>query len=1039
MKHFFNLTHIVTVALAAACVFGFSACNDEIAEQEKITQDVKEELQQEISDLNDSIDALEREVDDYVKAIQKANDSIQAQLNARIDSLGNVVSSITPCGCDFHHWQDVVDYVNATIQPYWDSTAVKNWVATQIGAFVTVTQLTDSLNNVRTTINTLSTRLDNVDLSITNINNDITNLNTRVTGAYAEIYRIRDSLATVTSNLEGTIAAVTTIATSALDTARISLIRADSAIVLANNAQAAADAAQAAADKAMDTARVALANANDAMDTAKVARATADMAYALALVNQTNITNINLRIDGLSSSIDTLRNTSAYLVALAKFDSARIDALENMYNNLKVRDDSLEHQIDTIKMRLLDYVTRTELHDSLTLMRVYADTLHAKSIRYADSLFNLIKDTLGTFDARITNLETAVPIIQMAVDSLKDSIAAHRAEIDSLAARVYSNTQRITNLEKAVVDLSTYMKDVFKKTIYSVILQGTYNPVFGYFATPFGIQNNVLMAYYGGNEHDTYFPTTRVDDLVYEKDSLTVKDAEMLGAVVDDNNPLIWGQTTFISNEGNSGKMYFTVNPSSVDLVKAGATFTLVNSIGEEAGIKLDTVRPSTEKLTFGYTGTYTRQKAPVSGNSKMGFYEATGLLDKNDIATAKIQIDPELKQAVKDFYNTNIRNAGSASNAIRNLDPSSFTQLANGIYAQFNGFADAYALKASWTDSLGAHDVYSNFGMAAVAVKPLSYAFLKDKNFPNLPKINPLSEFTGFNLDMSKIHFNINFHLGSADAHIRLKAFQLNLDTVDLVVRIPDVEYWKAHPDSAIRYKDERVDLDELEGYFNARFAEVVAGWNDSINATVNGQIDSLIANIDRQVNDFATDIEGQLNTSIQDMVDDAQGQVLGKVNNAINKVNNYIGKVNRVINKINSLLDNPNRFMQPVLLYEGADKHFHFVSTRKSIPSHFTGSGGIILHPTSYNAEIAAPAYKKFIAVTNVFKNGTSAQKGDSDCRAALDAVNAQPYFNQVIDGGRYGVAFVPQSGYTYEIFYSALDFSGRISQRKYYVTVD
>ena len=60
MKHLFNFTHIVTVAFfAAACVFGFSACNDEVAEQEKITQDVKQELQQEIKDLNDSIDALE--------------------------------------------------------------------------------------------------------------------------------------------------------------------------------------------------------------------------------------------------------------------------------------------------------------------------------------------------------------------------------------------------------------------------------------------------------------------------------------------------------------------------------------------------------------------------------------------------------------------------------------------------------------------------------------------------------------------------------------------------------------------------------------------------------------------------------------------------------------------------------------------------------------------------------------------------------------------------------------------------------------------
>lgn len=1114
MKHLFNFTHIVTVAFfAAACVFGFSACNDEVAEQEKITQDVKQELQQEIKDLNDSIDALEREVDDYVKTMQKTNDSIQSVLNHRIDSLGTVVSGITPCTCDFHHWQDVVDYVNATIQPYWDSTMVKNWVASQIGAFVTVTQLTDSLNVIRTTINSLSTRLDGVDITIVGIQGDITNINNHLknhcdslTSAYAEIYRIRDSLATVTSNLQATITAVTTIAnnalttaTHALDTTRIVGTTANLALTTANNAQTAANNAQTAADNAQTTANTALTNAataqaaadfaqttannaqtaannaqtaannaqttandalasaNSAWDTIRIVAATADAAWAKALVNETNITNMNVTINGMSKSIDSLRHTSAYLVDLAHYDSARIDNLFNFYNQLTVTDDSLAKQIDTIKIRMQDFATKTQLKDSMTAMRVYADTLHARALHYADSLFALIKPQLNALDARIATLEAGKHIVDSTLNAHTATLNAHndsiaalrndintlRTDLNTLAAQVLLNTQKITKLEKSVVDLRTFVTDVFTKTIYSVILQGSYNPVFGYFAMPFGAQSNVLMAYYGENEHKTYFPPyIHTSDLVYNEYALTDGDALMLGSSVESFTPA--GQTPFLSNEGNAGKMYFTVNPSTVDLTNA--TFTLVNSLGKEAGIKLDTVKASSDKLTFGYTGTYTRQKAPFAGaSSPNGFYEANGIIrgaddyetDQN-IAIAKIQVDPELKQAVKDFYNANFRNASGASDVISNLDPSSFTELANGIYQQFNGFADAYALKAHWTDSLGAHDVYSNYGMAAMAVKPLSYAFLKDKSMKKLPTITPISEFTGFNLNMSNINFNINFKIDTAQANIHLTAFHINLTGLYAEVSVPKYDPATASTTDTIIVAELDSLASTLNNYFNNQFDSTIDGWNANINNEINQQVNALIKEINNQVNSFVGNIEGQLNTQIQDVIDDAQGQVLSKINNAIGKVNTYIGKVNRVINKVNRLISNPNRFMQPVLLYEGADNHFHFVSTSKSIPSVFTGSGAIVLHPTSYNAEIVAPAYKKFIAVTNVFKNGKSAQGGDSDCIGALNAANSKPNFNQVIDGGRYGVAFVPQSGYTYEIFYSALDFSGRISQRKYYVTV-
>ena len=471
------------------------------------------------------------------------------------------------------------------------------------------------------------------------------------------------------------------------------------------------------------------------------------------------------------------------------------------------------------------------------------------------------------------------------------------------------------------------------------------------------------------------------------------------------------------------------------------AEFTLVNTVDEEAGIKIDTVRPCTEKLTFGYTGPMS--KAPVAGQSANGFYEAAAVLEESGIATAKIQIEPELKQAVKDFYHQHIQGQ-SARSSLTSISASDFSQLAKGIYQQFNGFAPRYGVKATWTDSLGTHSAMSGAGVAAIAVKPLSYAFFKDRSLKHLPNITPVSDLSDFNIDIKDIHFTINFNINHVASSLHLQAINFDFpDSLTAEITLPNVNgtpdpVTGEFPDSTYIAK---ASLENLEDSINNQFHRLIGIWNDSIDHAIDGMVNGLIDQINTQVQNFAGDIEGQLNSQIQDVVDDAKAQVVNKFGGYIDKVNKVIGKINAAINRVNRFLDNPNKFLQTTLAYEGKDKKFHLMSTTKTIPSVFTGSGAIMLYPTSYNAEIAAPAYKKFIAVTNVYKNddmSVSAQGGNGACISALNAVNSQENFNEVLEGGRYGVAFVPTTGYTYEIFYAALDYHGMISQRKYYVTV-
>ena len=120
-----------------------------------------------------------------------------------------------------------------------------------------------------------------------------------------------------------------------------------------------------------------------------------------------------------------------------------------------------------------------------------------------------------------------------------------------------------------------------------------------------------------------------------------------------------------------------------------------------------------------------------------------------------------------------------------------------------------------------------------------------------------------------------------------------------------------------------------------------------------------------------------------------------------------------------------------------ERANGSFARLSESAKYPAHVNATR-LSLLPTSYNAEIIAPAFKKFIAVTNVSKDGVSAKGGDMDCKSVLDEANNQQSINEVIDGGYNGfIGFTGKAGYTYEILYTAVDYTGKVVVKKFYVT--
>jgi hypothetical protein len=661
------------------------------------------------------------------------------------------------------------------------------------------------------------------------------------------------------------------------------------------------------------------------------------------------------------------------------------------------------------------------------------------------------KELSDSFDATIGDLK----------DAYEKADKELEQEIKDLTARVETNEAAIEAIKNQLANLVT-----------GVIVQGTFNTPLGTLSLPLNIQSNILCAYYGQAESDVEFPTMKASNLVDASQYLTKADFNILGFDTNDAIKIEDGDMILDESEGNAGKVYLTVNPTGIDY--KGLSIALENSKGEACPISLSPLTPCDEKLTFGYTG---------SRSEANGFYVANATVKTEDLAKAKINIESGLKSAVKDLY--------------QNKTSANLTNLASVVYKQFNGILDANAVKVTRADG---NSLYSQYGVAAFAYKPLSYAF--DPSFSyNIPTLNitlPSLDNIKFDFDLGDLNLdfdvNLEFDLGFNLDDFNISVDKISIGDIDLsgVKDSIDVTFNYQYPDleqkeingeqtwviatnekGEASYHEEEghatVALDEfmesLSSSMSASINEQISAelnkmienlnasikdqiqkqildqletkLNEEIASQINDQINSMATNINDQINDLLSDLTGSINNQISSTLSDYQ-TYLDKLQSVIDTFNSYINRINNlnIVNKINASL-------QGILVYQGNDGKFARVSTSKNLPSVFKiGTGNAIaLHPTSLSAEILAPAYKKFVGVTNVWSNSDSsksAQGGDAGCKAAAQKANSQQYFAKVVDGSRYGVPFYATAGYTYEIVYSALDYQGKISQRKFYIKV-
>ena len=696
---------------------------------------------------------------------------------------------------------------------------------------------------------------------------------------------------------------------------------------------------------------------------------------------QTDVQDLQNRMTIVEqTATQALANASAALT-LAKADSAEIEALKL---HMQQHCDSLTllaNQIATI--------------DSLA--QAYLDS----ALQYTDEAISAAVDTL---QIQIDNNTASINTLQ---SDLADEIQARQDDFNLLNSRIDTLTNRIDTIESRLDELTgrvDVLEDRFNRAIYSIELNGTTNPVFGYMALPFDVTSNMLLAYYGTNSLPIEFPTANNSLLVNGSAQLSAAEAARLNI----GQFTKAGGSVLVGENAGAGKIYFFINPGEVDINET-YQFSLVNSIGEACPIELDTVVPSEEVLYAGVNRAPGKEKSPYS------FYEAPALLPEDNCEEANFNLNTEaIKQNAKEFYHLLKREPNNAS----------FTSLAASLLGVLSRPAQLYALKVEWPDTLGEmHSCKSAAKITANSIKPLSYAALQDVNFPNFPLLRPFDELPNYQINVGDLDFSLN--VGSAN--ITLEAITFDLSSVNISVNVPEIVGGVPTGNTVV----ETVPLDNLEAWLNTHFNAGIAEWE----ASVNNEVNSLISQINNQV---SNQVNGML-SPIQGVIDQANGMItnlIGKGNTAISYYNRFVTKANAAITRINNKLTSPNQFLQVTMLYEG-NGEFHFLSNSRVAPSVFNCSGStgaIVLYPTSFNAEILVPAYKKFVAVTNVWDNTTGAEVASKVATTNNNNAN----FNTVLEGNRYGVAFQAEKGYTYEIFYSALDFSGKISQRKYYVTV-
>ena len=391
-------------------------------------------------------------------------------------------------------------------------------------------------------------------------------------------------------------------------------------------------------------------------------------------------------------------------------------------------------------------------------------------------------------------------------------------------------------------------------------------------------------------------------------------------------------------------------------------------------------------------------------------------LAGEGDINTLKDAIDTingQLKEAAK-YVLAKLQDPKSTS---LNL-----SGLASALYSNLNNQLTAYGVQASWKQKNQNGNevekvVTSEIKLAAFAVKPLSFDFLANNS-----KLDNLS------LD----RFMLPTNLSEKQKGINGLDFNNIIDpstgkTIEVatIVAVPGVKIVPNGTDLDIIQISDGKKLNTIKNAY-------IVSWEKAskdISIEVNGEagsasgsttLDTYIYQIkvkDDTMKDLIADLNKNLSTTLGPVK-----TALDWANTLAGKYDQNVAKVNNLIKKVEGVITNVNKYLQPAIMFKADNGSWNFVSTGSHFATSFVGVGATPLVATSYTAELLAPAYKKQLYVkeagAEILVNG----------KATKSAFNGQIQ----------KVVFNASKAGNYTIVYKAIDYSGKVVEKNFYVTV-
>jgi peptidoglycan hydrolase CwlO-like protein len=689
---------------------------------------------------------LELKIDENSKLDDVVNAKLQ-QLEALQQQLEKKIALIKPCNCPENMSQtiqELVDFMNKVNE------------AAATGDDKSLETLKGLVQGIIENYQTINNFFNNIGVSEAELQAAVDMLNARI-----------DAIKQCECDLTK-LAQIEQTAQQALALAQQANTKVEEAMQLAQSAKTAAEQATAKLEEAISKAGAAQTAADEAKELANSLKTIAEAADALSKENKEKIenntqaiNNINLQLTSMSTdlqnattkaneayaqaftnktAIETLSTTvEANKAALETLTTTTVPGLQTEINNLKEKVNGMAEDIENLKpeiTKLYEYADATlekaKAYTDLEVALVRADLngLDLKVFNLGEDLNGAVEDiealktavqqvntAIAGLDTRISENTTKIGQLETNIENVKTELEGKignlQTEIDDLTEDVKKNTENIEKLT-GLLDL---LQENLKRQVTGIIVQETYNPAYGTFKVPAAVQSNVLLAYYGEAYKNVEFPTNSTLNYVDEKYALSTKDMQMLELL--NKEPLFSaksGDVIMQNEENNAGTLYLTVNPNTVDFSKL--QLSLVNSQDHPSYIKLGTLQRSDKILQLGF-----------SRAADNGFYECTANLSPEDIN--KVQKVDFNTSSLKDAINEIINNRTSAD----------FSKIASDMAEVIKGLRiDATAVKCEWEDAAKEgetaqkHAVYSNYNLAATAIKPLSLQTAKDFHYQTIP-----------------------------------------------------------------------------------------------------------------------------------------------------------------------------------------------------------------------------------------------------------------------------------------------------------------